>query len=71
LGLVRQITSVNKLSTSFTLAAHGSSSSYEDELGVKHTVKLEAEIVGGNVFEPLSWEFGDSLTTNKSIEIKA
>jgi hypothetical protein len=70
-SIVIPITSINKLSTKFTLAASGSGGSYEDESGLKHTVKLEGEIVGGKVFESLSWEFGELLTTNKSIEIKA
>jgi hypothetical protein len=70
-SIVMPITTINKLSTKFSVSAHGSSSSYEDELGLKHTVKLEGEIVGGKVFEPLAWEFEDSLTTSKSVEIKA
>jgi hypothetical protein len=70
-SIVMPITSVNKLSTSFTLAARGSGGSYEDESGLKHTVKLEAEIVGGAVFESLSWEFEDFLSTNRKVEIKA
>jgi hypothetical protein len=70
-SIVMPITSVNKLATKFALAAHGSSSSYEDEAGLKHLVKLEGEIIGGKVFEPLSWEFEDLLTTSRNIEIKA
>jgi hypothetical protein len=70
-SVVIPITSINKLATSFTLTARGSGGSYEDESGLKHTVKLEGEIVGGQVFESLSWEFGELLTTSRNVEIKA
>jgi hypothetical protein len=58
-SIVMSITTVNKLQSNFTLKV------------LKAYEGMEAENLGNELFGPLSWEFENSLTTNKNVEIKA